>query len=341
MSRKHWLFFLAMVLGISWRIPLQSVLGVFKQPEHFPEPVYHFKTNNLTAETIALGRMLFYEPRFSRDNTVSCGTCHIQSAGFTHHGHDVSHGIDDRLGSRNSPPIMNLAWSPSFFWDGGVFDLDLQPIVPITNPVEMDESMNAVMEKLRQHQVYPSMFKKAFGSEEINTERVMKALSQFMLTLVSAESKYDSVVTGKGVQFTEHENRGYTLFKQHCSGCHQEPLFTDYSFRNNGIGAGPNDDQGRYLVTLNENEKYSFKVPSLRNLAFTAPYMHDGRFMHLRAVMDHYANHIQEMPTLDTLLKTNGRAGIPLRKEDMEYLLAFLQTLNDPVFIRNKQFSEQ
>ena len=341
MSKKHWLFFVAMVLGISWSAPLAGVWEMFTQPEHFPQPVYHFKTNTLNTETIALGRMLFYEPRFSRDNTVSCGTCHIQSAGFTHHGHDVSHGIDDRLGSRNSPPIMNLAWSPTFFWDGGVFDLDLQPIVPITNPVEMDESMNRVMDKLRLHQVYPSMFKKAFGSEEINTERVMKALSQFMLTLVSANSKYDSVVTGKGVQFTEKEQRGYTLFKQHCAGCHQEPLFTDYSFRNNGIGAGPNDDQGRYLVTLNQKEKYTFKVPSLRNLAFTAPYMHDGRFMHLQAVIEHYAAGIQEMPTLDPLLRTNGKAGIQLDKKQQEYLLAFLQTLNDPVFVRNKTFSEQ
>ncbi len=341
MSRKHRLFFMVMLLGISWTVPLESVVQLFEQPKHFPQPAYHFNTNELHTETIELGRRLFYEPRFSRDNTVSCGTCHIQSAGFTHHGHDVSHGIDDRLGSRNSPPIMNLAWSTSFFWDGGVFDLDLQPIVPITNPVEMDESMNRVMDKLRQHKDYPTMFKRAFGTEEINTERVMKALSQFMLTLVSAQAKYDSVVTGMGVRFTDAEQRGYTLFRKHCNGCHREPLFTDNSFRNNGIGAGPNDDKGRYLVTLNEKELYTFKVPSLRNLAYSAPYMHDGRFMHLQAVLDHYAGRIREMPTLDTLLRQNGTAGLALNKQEQEDLLAFLNTLNDQNFVHNKIFSEQ
>ncbi len=134
----------------------------FQKPSHFPEPAYHFSTNPITENGFKLGRKLFYEPRLSRNNTVSCGSCHIQSSAFTQHGHDVSHGIDDRLGTRNSPPIMNLAWMPTFFWDGGVFDLDLQPVVPITNHVEMDETIPNVLNKLRNHPGYPGLFKKAF-----------------------------------------------------------------------------------------------------------------------------------------------------------------------------------
>lgn len=309
----------------------------FEKPANFPEPAYHFNNNEITKAKFELGRKLFYEPRFSRDNTISCGTCHIQSAGFTHHGHDVSHGIDDKLGKRNSPPIMNMAWRKDFFWDGGVFDLDLQPIVPITNPVEMDETVANVVKKLQEHPDYPKLFTRAFGSDEINTERIMKALSQFMAMAVSSNSKYDKVMRKEGGTFTVEEEKGYQLFQQHCSGCHKEPLFTDESFRNNGIGIGYNNDMGRYEVTLNEKDKYTFKVPSLRNLSYTSPYMHDGRFITLNAVLDHYAENIRETPNLDPLLKNT----LPLTPEDRQNILAFLKTLDDPGFIADKRFSEQ
>ena len=313
----------------------------FTKPAHFPAPVYKLENNPVTQEGFELGRKLFYESRLSRNNTVSCGFCHLQTAAFTHHGHDVSHGIDDRLGSRNSPPIMNLAWNTTFMWDGGVFDLDLQPVVPITNPVEMDETVNNVLNKLRNTAPYPEMFKKAFGSEEITTARMVKALSQFMVMLVSDQSKYDSVIRKQGARFTQEEQQGYTLFQQKCSSCHKEPLFTDQSFRNNGIGTGPNNDEGRYPITLNMNDKYKFKVPSLRNLAYTAPYMHDGRMYTLNAVLNHYISEVQDMATLDPLLKQNGVLGIPLSASDKQFLLAFLNTLNDRNFITDKRFSEE
>jgi cytochrome c peroxidase len=310
----------------------------FQKPANFPEPVYHFQTNEITAAKFELGRKLFYEPRFSRDNTVSCGTCHIQSAGFTHHGHDVSHGIDDRLGNRNSPSIANMAWNKTFFWDGGVFDLDLQPIVPITNPVEMDETVSNVIRKLNAHPDYPGLFKKAFGTEEISTARMMKALSQFMVMLVSANSKYDSVMRGENVVFTVQEKQGYALFRAHCAGCHKEPLFTDDSFRDNGIGAGPNNDQGRFVITLNDKDKYTFKVPGLRNISYTAPYMHDGRFRTIEAVLEHYTKHIKATPNLDPLLKPGG---LPLTVQEQSNIIAFLKTLDDRTFITDKRFSEQ
>ena len=231
---------------------------------------------------------------------------------------------------------MNLAWSNSFFWDGGVFDLDLQPIVPITNHVEMDETMDNVLNKLRQHPQYPSMFKKAFGTEEITTARMMKALSQFMLLCISSQSKYDSVMNGTKT-FTGEEQRGYSIFKNHCGSCHKEPLFTDHSFRNNGIAIGPNNDQGRYAVTLNETDKYKFKVPSLRNVEYTAPYMHDGRFITLDAVLDHYNNGVQPTPNLDPLLAN----GIKLTAQERQELLAFLKTLSDRNFLNDPKLAEQ
>lgn len=313
----------------------------FQQPGNFPAPVYHFDTNPVTQAGFELGRKLFYEPRMSRNNTISCGSCHIQSSAFTQHGHDVSHGIDDRLGKRNSPPIMNLAWSPTYMWDGGVFDLDLQPIAPITAHEEMDESVENVLQKLRAHPDYPGLFKKAFGSEDITSAHMFKALSQFMLMCVSSNSRYDSILRKEGAEFTTEENRGYTVYKQKCSGCHTEPLFTDYSFRNNGIGTGNNGDSGRYAITLNEADKYKFKVPSLRNLAYTAPYMHDGRLYTLDAVLDQYSLHTKDMATLDPLLQQNGVRGIPLSVAEKADLLAFLKTLNDKAFITNPMFSEQ
>ncbi|HTG55922.1 MAG TPA: cytochrome-c peroxidase, partial [Niabella sp.] len=216
MNRKQIGVILAIIIGIiacnKDDLVIQQVFAGFKKPAHFPELSYNIAGNVITKEGFELGRKLFYEPRLSRNNTISCGSCHIQSSAFTQHGHDVSHGIDDRLGRRNSPPIMNLAWMPAFMWDGGVFDLDLQPIVPITAHEEMDESVANVISKLQAHADYPALFKKAFGTEQVTTANFMKALSQFMIMCVSAESKYDSVVQKiGGVAFTAREEAGYKL----------------------------------------------------------------------------------------------------------------------------------
>ncbi|WP_118975340.1 cytochrome-c peroxidase [Taibaiella koreensis] len=320
---------------------LEIAFPGFVKPANFPEPAYHFNTNAVTREGFELGRRLFYEPRLSRNNTVSCGSCHIQSAGFTHHGHDISHGIDDRLGKRNSPPIMNLAWNTSFMWDGGIFDLDLQPVAPITAHEEMDEKVDNVLAKLQAHPDYPGLFEKAFGSKEITSANFLKALSQFMLLCVSSNAKYDSVMRQEGPAFTNDEAAGYALFRQKCAACHTEPLFTDHSFRDNGIGIGYNRDSGRYLVTLNEADLYRFKVPSLRNLAYTAPYMHDGRFYTLEAVLDQYSEQVKHTPNLDPLLQQNGVTGIPLTATEKKQLLAFLNTLNDKQFVTDRLLSEQ
>lgn len=313
----------------------------FQKPANFPEPAYHFTTNPVTKDGFELGRKLFYDPLLSANNTISCGSCHIQTSAFTHHGHVLSHGIFDRTGTRNSPPIMNLAWSQSFMWDGGIFDLDLQPIVPITNHVEMDESMANVLNKLRSSPQYPSLFKKAYGSEEITSVGFLKALSQFMAMCISSNSRYDSVMRNEaGKSFTAAEKEGYALFLRKCSNCHKEPLFTDNSFRNNGLSVSNVNDEGRYLVTTVDTDKYKFKVPSLRNLAYTAPYMHDGRFFTLEAVLDHYTSQVQNTPNLDPVLNQNNQRGIALSADERAKILSFLKTLNDRNFLTDRRFSE-
>jgi len=320
---------------------VETFLG-FVKPVNFPDPTYKFNSNPVTKAGFELGRSLFYEPRLSRNNTVSCASCHIQSSAFTQHGHDVSHGIDDRLGTRNSPPIMNLAWNTAFMWGGGVYDLDLQPIVPITAHEEMDEQLDNVFKKLSQLPKYTTMFKGAFGSEEITTSRFMKALSQFMVLCISSNSKYDKVMRKEsGVTFTLEEEAGYKLFKENCASCHAEPLFTDGSFRNNGLSVSPLNDLGLYTASLQNSDKYKFKVPSLRNLQFTAPYMHDGRFLTLSAVFTHYTQQVVSSPTLDPLLSKNTNPGIDLTSDQIVKITDFLNTLNDTEFINNKMLAEQ
>ena len=225
-------------------------------------------------------------------------------------------------------------------WDGGIFDLDLQPIAPITSHVEMDDNVADVLIRLRNTSSYPGLFKKAFGTTEINSSRFLKALSQFMLMCISSNAKYDSVMRNQSA-FTEDEQEGYLLYKQKCSSCHAEPLFTDQSFRNNGLVVSMVNDLGRYAVTLQDGDKYKFKVPSLRNLDYTLPYMHDGRFFTLEAVLDHYTTQVQNTINLDPILQQGDQFGIGITPEEKIKLLTFLKTLNDKSFVTDKRFSEQ
>jgi cytochrome c peroxidase len=309
-------------------------------PASFPEVQYRVELNPVTNAGFELGRALFYEGKLSRDGSINCGSCHQQSAAFSHKGHIVSHGIHDRLGTRNAPPIMNLAWQKDFFWDGGVHDLDLQPIAPIQNPVEMDEKIANVLVKLKADAYYVSKFKDAFGTSEINTERMLKALSQFMVVLVSYNSRYDQYKRGTEV-LSATELKGLDLFKQKCSSCHSTELFTDLSYRDNGLDETQRIDSGRFRITLNTKDKFKFKVPSLRNAEVTAPYMHDGRFRNLELVLEHYANNVHDNVNLDPLLKQNSSLGIAMTPEEQANIIAFIKTLTDKDFITDARFSEQ
>lgn len=313
---------------------------LFAVPANFPKPVYDLSKNPVTEGGFELGKALFYDGTLSRNGTISCAECHSQPYAFTHHGHDLSHGIDNQVGIRNAPPIQNMAFQKEFFWDGGVFDLDLFSIAPIENPVEMDEKLGNVLEKLRKQEKYTTLFQKAYGSKDITTERFLKALSQFMLTLVSANSRYDKYIRKEpGGTLTADELTGLEIFKQKCASCHAGELFTDQTYRNNGLPVYNKDDTGRQRITQSADDQYRFKVPSLRNIAITAPYMHDGRFYSLDAVLNHYSDGVIESKTLDKVLKGNEKPGIALSADDKAKLTAFLKTLTDEEFLKNKKFA--
>ncbi|GAA4402360.1 cytochrome c peroxidase [Nibrella viscosa] len=313
----------------------------WQPPAHFPDMVYDLSKNPLTYEGVQLGKTLFYDGLLSRNGTISCGFCHSPFTAFAHTDHALSHGIDDRIGTRNVPGIQNVAWSKNFFWDGGVVHLDLLPIAPIQHPDEMGDSLANVLRKVGNSGRYRPLFKAAYGTEEVTSERLLKALSQFMLTMVSANSKYDKYLRKEsGGTLTDAEQRGLSLFTQHCAGCHAGPLQTDQRFRNNGLPPAPADrpaDLGRYAITLRPEDRFAFRVPSLRNVQMTPPYMHDGRFQTLEQVLQHYAGGVVDSPTLDPQLKANGKTGIPLSAGEQRDLIQFLYTLTDYDFITNRQ----
>ncbi len=304
-------------------------------PKNWPKPVYDFSKNPLTEEGFQLGRNLFYDPILSRDNTISCASCHLQQTGFTHVDHDLSHGIDGKIGTRNSLTLQNLAWNKTFMWDGGVNHLDVQYIHPITSEVEMDETMENVVKKLQEIPKYKELYKKAFGTDKVTGQLTLKALSQFVVMLTTSNSKYDKVVR-KEEKFTEMEQKGYNLFKQNCASCHKEPLFTNDSFENNGLAIDTTlNDLGRMRITQNQKDKQKFKVPTLRNIQFTFPYMHDGRFNTLNDVIKHYNSGIKHSNTLSKQLQK------PMNLSDNERteLVAFLKTLSDKEFLYNPKYS--
>lgn len=310
-------------------------IQLFSIPKGWPKPNYNMHQNPLRAATIELGRVLFYDPILSANQTISCASCHSVYTAFTHADHSLSHGINDRAGKRNSPALMNLAWHTSFMWDGAVNHLDMQALAPITNPDEMGESLERVISKLQASTLYPPLFYKAYGDSLITGQQTLKAISQFLLTLVSANSKYDSVMRKEAI-FTQQEKKGYKLFRKNCSSCHTEPLFTNLQFENNGL---PIDlslyDFGRMGITLNPSDSLRFKVPTLRNIEFSFPYMHDGRFQKLGQVLNHYTNGIQQSSSLSASLKHP----IILSSNDKVDLTAFLLTLTDKHFLFNPQFT--
>lgn len=298
-------------------------------PEYFPVPHYNFDNNPISKAKISLGNNLFYDPLLSANNTISCASCHSPYAGFAHTDHDLSHGIYDSIGTRNAPPLFNLAWQDRFMWDGGIDNLDAQALAPISHATEMGSSINEVVAKLKAHTKYPGLFQEIYKDSLITGERVLKVLAQFQLSLISSNSKYDQVKKG-AASYTPKEISGYNIYKSNCANCHAEPLFSTYGFANNGLVLDSTlKDIGRQKITLNPKDSLHFKIPSLRNLNYTFPYMHDGRFKTLREVLKHYTQKIQNSTTLSTELKN----GISLTKKQQTDLISFLNTLNDRDFV--------
>ncbi len=321
-------------------------------PANFGGRINVPKDNPTTIEGVRLGRMLFYEKKLSADNTLSCASCHQQKLAFTD-GKALSTGVDKSLTSRNSMALVNLLWVRNFFWDGRSASLEEQAVFPMTNAHEMGQSLEASVRKLQQTAGYPMLFKGAFGSDTIDADKIKKALAQFERTLISADSPYDRYLAGT-YQPTPQELRGIALFMDapapergirgaNCGHCHGGPKTFKELFHNNGLDAEPKDI-GREAISQQTGDKGRFRVPTLRNIALTAPYMHDGRFRTLAEVLEHYNEHIQESPSLSSFLRgvsneTGGKTLLLTQAEKAD-ILAFLHMLTDTTFINNPAFSD-
>jgi cytochrome c peroxidase len=308
----------------------------FQMAPTFPMPDLPMD-NPLIEERVSLGEKLFQEPAFSKDNSISCLACHDPEKGFSD-PRRFSIGIHGDPSTRNSMTLWNLAWKKDFFWDGRATSLRQQVLLPVQDHDEMDESLERVAKKLSSNPSYPPLFNKAFGSTKIDADRISLALEQFVLSLTSYRSKFDLAMAGL-TQLTPEEQRGFELFMTEfeprmeqrgadCFHCHGGALFTDSQFHNNGLDVS-SSDPGRAKITGRDSDQGKFSTPTLRNVALTAPYMHDGRFKTLEEVIDHYSSGVQRSPTLDPNLAKHPIDGIGLTSADKKALVAFLKTLTD------------
>ncbi len=322
-------------------------------PSHFPQMIIP-EDNPMTVEGVELGRKLFYEKKLSGDNTISCAACHAPASAFSD-PNQFSTGIDGIQGARNSMALINLGWNDSFFWDGRSHSLEEQILRPVEDPIEMHDTWKNVVSELNASLEYKNMFFKAFGSAGIDSTRGAKAIAQFLRTMISGSSKYDVMYKYENglplssseqsiySSITLNEWGGYDLFKSlngaDCFHCHNGPLMQVKKFSNNGLDA-TFSDLGRGAITGNPNDNGKFKVPTLRNIAYSAPYMHDGRFTTLDEVINHYSSGVVMSPTIDPLIEYASQGGVGLDFTERNLVKAFLMTLSDESFINNPAFQE-
>ncbi len=326
---------------------------VLEIPSHFPQMIIP-SDNPMTVEGVELGRKLFYEKKLSGDNTISCAECHSPASAYSD-PNQYSTGIDGVQGRRNAMALINLGWNQAFFWDGRAKTLEEQILMPVEDPIEMHETWTNAVSELKASVDYKNMFFKAFGEDGIDSTKVAKAIAQFLRTMISGSSKYDVMYKFEnGLSLTSNEQSiyesvtpsqwaGYDLFKSlngaDCFHCHNGPLMQIHKFTNNGLDA-TFTDLGRGGVTGNPNDNGKFKVPTLRNITYSAPYMHDGRLATLDDVIDHYSHFIQMSPTLDPLIEFASQGGVQLDAFEKDLLKQFLLTLSDEEFVNNPDFQE-
>lgn len=321
-------------------------------PSNFGNRINIPADNPTTKQGVYLGRLLFYETKLSANNTLSCSSCHQQDKAFTD-GRAFSPGVDHVLSTRNSMSLANLLWARKFFWDGRAEGLEQQAPTPLTNPHEMGQSLEVSAQKLRQIPTYLPLFKLVYGDENITGDRIVKAIAQFERTLISANSRYDQYLN-KTYQPTADELKGMELFNNapepekgirgaNCAHCHGGVKTYMELFHNNGLDSVPRD-AGMQTLTGLPADRGRFKVPTLRNIALTAPYMHDGRFKTLEEVVDHYSEHIVESAALSSFLRGEsnepGGKSLKLRPQEKKQIIAFLNMLTDSAFIHNPQFAD-
>ncbi len=315
-------------------IPYNEAPFILNVPAGFPNPIIP-NDNTLNKYRVDLGRKLFYDPILSRDSSISCATCHLQEKAFTD-GKILSNGVQGGITERNTPNITNIAYHNAFFWDGGNHSLELQVIGPIESVNEMNLTIPEAIERLKEHNTYPNLFKLAYGLNEPNIYGLTRALASFERTLISGNSPYDKYTSqGQSNALTSNELNGKNLFFSatlKCAECHTGFNFTSLAYENNGIYLNYADD-GRGRVTLNTADNGKFKVPSLRNIEVTGPYMHDGSFNTLEDVIDHYAQggkgNVNQSPKI---------GGFTITNQEKQDLIAFLKSLTDQEFLENPNF---
>jgi len=322
--------------------PLDLDIPAFFQENILP-PVIP-EDNPMSVEGVALGKKLFFDPILSVNNTQACADCHTPETGFTD-ARRFSVGITGEAGNRNSMPIVNLAfnYNGKFFWDGRANSLEEQIFDPVTNPIEMANTWPNAVASLQNSTEYPTLFDEAFGTTTIDSTMVTKAIAQFLRTLISGNSRFDQFQRGE-IELTDAEANGLNIYLDefrgdcfHCHGNPLNPLWTDNAFHNNGLDEFFTD-KGLSEVTGDPRDDGKFRTPSLRNLAYSAPYMHDGRFATLDEVIDHYSEGLVYSETIDPLMKAIAEGGVQLSAEDKADLKAFLLSLSDPSFINNPDF---
>ena len=315
----------------------------------FPAP--DFNGNTPTVAGVQLGRMLFYERALSKDKTQSCADCHLQKDMFSD-TRRFSIGVEGLPGKRQAMAVFNVAWhTEGMFWDGRAPLVRDQALKPIQDPLEMNETLPNAVSKLNADQKYKDQFIRAFGDDTITPERIGLAIEQFEFTMISNNSRYDTWQKGE-VTLTPEEERGRVLFFRErdpflnqkggeCFHCHAGFNFTNNEYMNNGLDEEADfSDLGRFMVTHHPEDRARFKVPSLRNIALTPPYMHDGRFSTLEQVIEHYNTGVKNSSTVDGILFHNLEpGGLQLNAQDITDLVAFLKTLTDTTFMTDQRFS--
>lgn len=301
-------------------------------PSDFPALNRSAVNNRPTKYGVELGKKLFHEKKLSGNNTISCASCHQQAHAFAD-AEKQAVGIYKRVGLRNTPPIQNLAFMKFYNWDGNKLELENQPLVPIITHEEMNSSILEGIQKLQEEKEYLELFRKAFGDAAITPDRIYRSIAQYEYTLISSNSKYDRIQRHQGEQFTESEARGYTTFQAKCARCHRTALFTDQSFRNVGFPVNPSSEEaGRARVTGRPEDMMRFRVPSLRNAEYTAPYGSFGQFPTLKSVLDYFDEGVLYADNLDPILKENANR-IPLSEQEKHDIIAFIKTLSDKEFV--------
>ncbi len=323
-----------------------------EEPSHFPK--MEIPANNpMTVQGVELGRRLFYDKRLSGDNSMSCGGCHFAEHGFADPSR-YSTGIDGIEGERNSMALVNLGYQKFFFWDGRAKTLEEQILDPVPNPIEMHQSWKNATLKILADETYRKQFHAAFGTDQIDEYAITKAIAQFLRTMISGNSKYDALYKKTNGftltpedqtvynSITNEEKAGYDLFLSlnggDCIHCHSGPLMQLNIFANNGLDAAFTD-LGKGAVTGLPQDMGHFKVPSLRNIAQTAPYMHDGRFQSLEEVIEHYSSGIQISPTISPTIEFAAQGGVQLDAQEKDLIRQFLLTLTDEEFLKNPKFA--